>query len=261
MAEVATGVLHNVGNVLNSVNVSIELMRERAAAHPIGRVRQLQELLASVDPASFDATRLAATRRYVEVVARSLERAHEATVADLETLRAHVDHIKRVVAMQNAYARRGGIVEDTHVRALIDEAIELACPASRRAHLALEVDTVDAPAALDRSRAVQILVNLITNARDAVTGVAHPSIKIRARRDGEALIVSVADNGKGWAREVGDQLFGAGFTTKAHGHGYGLHSAALAARQMGGTLCAHSEGPGLGATFTLTIDTTPRGSS
>jgi signal transduction histidine kinase len=73
------------------------------------------------------------------------------------------------------------------------------------------------------------------------------------------LRISVADNGVGIAAEDLTRVFAHGFTTRPDGHGFGLHSGALATREMGGALLVHSEGLGKGATFTLELPARPKG--
>jgi signal transduction histidine kinase len=111
-------------------------------------------------------------------------------------------------------------------------------------------------ARLDRARVLQILVNLISNASQAIQNVPAGSNRITLTVDtfaGSSLRVSVKDEGEGIPAQNLTRIFAHGFTTRKTGHGFGLHSSALAARQMGGTLTAHSEGPGKGATFTLEL--------
>ncbi len=254
MAEVATGVLHNVGNVLTSVNVSLELLRERTQGMPIERLVKLHDLLGKAP--SLDKEKLAVTRNYVGVVAESFTQYQRDAAKDLAGLANHVDHIKRVVSMQNAYARMRSVVESAKVPALINEAIELGCPPQRRRDIAVTVDIapqLDDAIQIDRHRILQILVNLISNARDAVTGRPTPRIQIVATRGGHRLAISVNDNGVGISEAGLQRVFSAGFTSKPQGHGYGLHSSALAARQLGGALGVESEGEGRGARFTLTV--------
>ncbi|MEJ7602953.1 MAG: ATP-binding protein [Kofleriaceae bacterium] len=259
MAEVATGVLHNVGNVLTSVNVSVELLRERTAAQPIDRLQRLHDLLSAASAGqSVDVTRLAAALKYISVVSESLETGRAGQLKDLETLRGHVEHMKRVVAMQNAYARVRSVVEPTRAPTLLDEAIEMGCPPHRRGAIAITrtvaPDLEDEPILIDRHRVLQIVVNLISNARDAVNGSSGArTIGIAASRVTSGLQISVTDSGVGIAAELLERIFSAGFTSKPTGHGYGLHSSALAARQAGGSLAVTSEGEGRGATFTLTV--------
>jgi signal transduction histidine kinase len=259
MAEVATGILHNVGNVLTAVNVTVEMLRERTQALPLARVRRLHELLAAaLDGGAVDAAKISAAVQFVEVVADSLARGRDDSMKQIETLAGHVDHIKRVVSMQNAYARLRSAAEPTRITDVIEEAREIGCPPERRQGLAFDIEIADDIATssvlVDRHRVLQILVNLISNARDAVH--AHDGAKrisIAAERAGDWLRLRVTDTGVGIAPELAQRIFGAGVTTKANGHGYGLHSSALSARQMGGSLECASNGAGHGATFTLSI--------
>jgi signal transduction histidine kinase len=254
MAEVATGVLHNVGNILNSVNVTVELLREGHGNAPIQRVSQLRDILGKLDATTLDAKRIGALVKFTDALASTLAAERTATLEKVDTLRDHVDHIKRVVAMQNAYARQTSVIEVARVRGLVEEAIEIALPPARRAAIAVEVDVPDAQLEFDRHRALQIVVNLIANARDAVAANDAPKqIAIQATVVGGKLSIAVRDSGIGFTPETAERLFAAGFTTKPHGHGYGLHSSALAARQLGGELRARSDGLGCGATFTLVL--------
>ena len=63
--------------------------------------------------------------------------------------------------------------------------------------------------------------------------------------------ISYIDNGIGIPADNLTRIFGHGFTTRKEGHGFGLHSGALAAKELGGALTVESDGPGKGATFTL----------
>jgi signal transduction histidine kinase len=261
MAEVATGVLHNVGNVLNSVNVTVELLRERLkTAVPIDRIEQLRDVITAMDARTIDASRLAQLAQFVSLLSEAFVRERELWFGEFDALRGHVDHIKRVVAMQNRYARQGGVAEMMPLGALVGEALEIACPASRRAQLSISVDVPDTIVHIDRHRVLQVLVNLVANARDAVAGTdGAKQITIRGRVEDERLTLSVTDTGMGFSPETGARMFSAGFTTKLHGHGYGLHSSALTIRQLGGELTAASDGVGAGATFTLSLPLRPEG--
>jgi len=116
---------------------------------------------------------------------------------------------------------------------------------------------------LDRHRLLQILVNLISNAKQAMDGASDqsPCITLGAALvDVEArpvLRITVADNGEGIAPENLIRVFAHGFTTRKNGHGFGLHSCVLAAQEMGGTLTARSDGFGRGATFILEVPVEP----
>jgi signal transduction histidine kinase len=149
----------------------------------------------------------------------------------------------------------GGVTEPTRVSTLIDEAVALGCPDPDRHGIALTTRIDDADGVkLDRHRVLQILVNLIANARDSIAahGGSTKTIEIAAAiPDGCWFEVRVTDSGGGIAPDQLLRIFSAGFTTKPKGHGYGLHSSALAAEQLGGTLRCTSPGVGQGACFVL----------
>ena len=259
MAEVATGVLHNVGNVLTAVNVTIEVMRERLETHPHERIYRLRDLLAvSVESGTVDLERVRTAVQYLTILGETLDKSRERARGDFQALANHIDHVKRVVSMQNAYARLRSTPEPTRVAEVIAEAIEIGCPPHRRGDITIDVSVDESlsatPVMADRHRILQILVNLVSNARDAVQ--AHDGahrITIAAEREDKRMHIRVIDSGVGIQPDLAAKIFGAGVTSKANGHGYGLHSSALAARQMSGALECTSQGPGKGATFTLTI--------
>lgn len=261
MAEVATDVLHNVGNVLNSVNVSCSLVMDRVQSRNLDNLTRIPALLRE-HAGQLDAflTTDPAGRQipdYLTAVAAEFSSQRQFLLSELDQLRKHVDHIKQIVAMQQNYAKVSGVCEVITVQKLVADALQINASALDRHAVTLteEYENVS-PVTLDKHKALQILVNLISNAKHAVSHVSHPgkSIKVRVAPDGDDhFIIQVVDNGAGISRENLTRIFGHGFTTRRDGHGFGLHSGALAAREMGGTLSAHSEGPGRGATFTLRL--------
>src|SRR5690606_33147078 len=108
---------------------------------------------------------------------------------------------------------------------------------------------------VEKARVLQILVNLIRTAKYACDDGAPPAKRITLRvipRETTVDLV-VEDHGIGIPPENLTQIFRHGFTTRSNGHGFGLHSSALAAREMHGTLTVHSDGTGRGARFTLSL--------
>jgi C4-dicarboxylate-specific signal transduction histidine kinase len=153
-------------------------------------------------------------------------------------------------------------LEEVYLPQLIDEALRLHAVSFERLGIRIERDYSGVvPVKLDRHRLLQILVNLLSNARDALISSETPdkklTISIRPATEKERLLLQVMDNGIGIAPENAKRLFTQGFTTKKEGHGFGLHISALAATEMGGQLTCSSPGPGQGATFTLELPTAP----
>jgi PAS domain S-box-containing protein len=259
MAEVATNVLHNVGNVLNSVNVSASLIAEgikkskcaglaRAAALLNEHAHDLATFLAGAQ-----GKHLAA---YLQELAADLVRERDTATAELSALRSNVEHIKEIVAMQQSYARRGGVVDTLDIRMLVEDSLRMNTGAFSRHGVVLSRDFEDVPLIqVDKHRVLQILVNVIRNAKyacdEAQAGEKRVTVRVRAAKG--SVLISVIDTGVGIPKENLDRIFNYGFTTRPDGHGFGLHSSALAARELGGSLYAESAGPGHGATFTLTL--------
>jgi PAS domain S-box-containing protein len=260
MAEVATGVLHNVGNVLNSVNVSASVAAERVRSLKIAGLGKVAALVREheADLAAFfaDGGKGRAVPGYLAKLAEHLAAEQAAIVAELAQLRENIEHIKGIVAMQQNFAKAAGVTELLPLAEVVEEALRINAGSLARHGIALTRDFAARPVlALEKHRVVQILVNLIENAKHACTEAAPtaPVIAVRIAQEGGAVRVSVRDNGVGIAPENLTRIFAHGFTTRASGHGFGLHSCALAAKALGGRLTAHSGGPGRGAEFVLEL--------
>jgi C4-dicarboxylate-specific signal transduction histidine kinase len=178
-------------------------------------------------------------------------------LGELESLRKNIDHIKQIVSMQQNYAKVAGVVERLTPKQLLEDAIHINEAALTRHGVKLEIDIADLqPILTEKHKVLQILVNLVRNAKYAVSESKQKEkrVLLRAGLDEAGNVrIQVIDNGMGISAENLTRIFGHGFTTRADGHGFGLHSSALAARDLGGSLTAQSEGEGKGATFTLTL--------
>ena len=261
MAEIATNVLHNVGNVLNSVNVSAGLVTGKVQTSVVRDLTRAVELMDAhtadlADYLTQDA-RGKLLPSYLRQLAQTLVAEQQDVVEELRQLAKGVDHIKEIVATQQSYAGAAGVVEAVLVRDLVDDALRMNAGALARHGVSVVKQLADLPLLrLDKHRVLLILVNLISNAKYAMDGVHDRPHQLTLQAEApspQSLRIRLADNGKGIAPENLARIFSHGFTTRSNGHGFGLHSCVLAAREMGGTLSAHSDGLGLGATFTLEL--------
>ncbi len=265
MAEVATGVLHNVGNVLNSVNVSAGLVAERLRTSRIDGVARLARLLKEQGDrlAHFltEDTRGRTVPAYLEQLSAHLEQERVEVARELSGLILNVDHIKEIVSMQQNYARVSGVVETVSLADLAEDAIKIHSGAFARHGIALVRDYEQLPPmSVDKHKVLQVLVNLIHNSKYACDATNQPEkrVTVRIRAGGpDRVRIEVADTGVGIPPENLTRIFSQGFTTRKGGHGFGLHSSALAASELGGSLTVHSDGPGRGATFTLELPLQP----
>jgi len=262
MAEVATGVLHNVGNVLNSVNVSTSLLTERMRGSKVKFVGRAAGLMKdhAADLGEFLTKDPQGVRlpQFLSDLAEQLARDDAQALEELAGLMTNVEHIKEIVAMQQNYATAAGLESNVNIAELIEDVLRLTESGFARhgIKLAREFDARLPEISVDRHKVLQILINLVRNAKQACQSSPQPDkrLTVRARATGSRLSISVIDNGVGIPEENLTRIFAHGFTTREKGHGFGLHSSALAAKELGGELVVFSEGPGKGAMFTLELN-------
>ena len=264
MTEVATNVLHNVGNVLNSVNVSAALLCDRinqSRVTGLGRVAALLQEQGE-ELGSFITTDERGKRLpgYLAQLAAQLTADRDATLTELASLMQNVEHIKEIVRMQQSYAKLCGVTETVAIADLVEDSLRMNSVAFACQGVALVREFADVPPiTVDKNRALQILVNLVKNAKHACDDSQRSDkrVTLRISRCPLGVSIVVTDNGVGIPAQNMTRIFSHGFTTRKNGHGFGLHSGALAARELGGSLAAASDGPGCGAVFTLQLPLTP----
>ena len=262
MAEIATGVLHNVGNVLNSVNVSASLCADHAKTSKLPGLAKaiglLEEHRADL-PAYL--TQDPKGRQLVDYLGRlndCLLNEQREILTELDSLVQNIEHVKQIVKSQQTYARTAVVQEKVPVSEIVEDAIRINQESLERHRVVVVREFPNLPPlTLDKHQVLQILVNLISNAKYAMRGCAGErtlTISAALRTDDSSrLVLRVTDTGVGIKGDDLDRIFSMGFTTRTDGHGFGLHTSALAAQSMGGTLTAQSAGPEKGATFSLEI--------
>lgn len=261
IAEMATGILHNLGNALNSVNTTAGATTARIRNSRVASLAKVSCLLAEHHDALPEFLTQDPRGRqlpsYLAQLGEHLLTERDEILADLRSLQESIDHIKELVASQQQHARATGVTEIVPAAELIEYALRISEASLKRHHIDIVREFTPAPpVTVERQKALQIIGNLIANARDALDATTRPdkrlAIGVRPAADGRVQVY-VTDNGIGIAPDCLTRIFRFGFTTKKDGHGFGLHSSALAAREMGGALRAQSEGPGQGSTFVLEL--------
>ena len=262
MAEVAASVLHNVGNVLNSVSVSATIVGDRLRESKVVSLHRAATMLQerNGDLAEFLASdpKGQVLPRYLVTLADQLATEQRELLQEVKQLEDNIEHIKKVVAMQQNYARVSGAFEEVPPTELLEDALRMTSTSLQSRHIQLTRDYErDLPrVTVDRHRVLQILINLLRNACHALgeSRGREKRLGVKVRRaSGDAVAIAVEDNGVGIAPGNLTCIFQHGFTTKKDGHGFGLHSGANAARAMGGRLTATSPGVDRGAVFTLEL--------
>jgi len=245
MAEIATGVLHNVGNVLNSVNVPATLLGDQLRKSKIASIGRVCDLLKQNSGRlgeffTTDAKGLQVPG-FLEALSSQLKTDQQSMLEEVKSLTKNIKHIKEIVSMQQSYATVSGVAESLNPIELVEEALNMNAGSFERHQLELVLEFAPdlPPICVDRHKVLQILINLLRNAKHACddSGREDKKMTIKVAGEKDRVRISIADNGVGIPAENLDRIFNHGFTTKTNGHGFGLHSGANAAKEMGGSLC------------------------
>ncbi|WNG31750.1 HAMP domain-containing protein [Cystobacter fuscus] len=268
MAEIATNVLHNVGNVLNSVYTAAQLARERMNGmklEQVGRVAHLlQEHQGELTTFVAQDPRGRHLLPFLDKLGQNLldERGHMLEL--LGDIGRYTEHIGDIVKVQQNHARMPRLQETVSLPELVEDALRINAAGLSRHQVKVERQWASLPSVLtDKHKVLMILVNLFSNAKYAMDGVPPEerllAVKLELAAAADRIRIEVRDTGMGIAPEQLTRIFQYGFTTRQEGHGFGLHSSALAAQEMGGSLTVRSEGAGHGATFVLELPLNPAG--
>ena len=264
-AEVATDVLHNVGNILNSVNVSATLISQNLSDSQLPNVRKIAEMISEhIEDLGTFLTEDSRGRHIPTYLIKSTEillNEQANLIEKVQSITTNVNHIREIIRMQQSHARTSTFQITASPIEVVEEAIQINDTDLKHHGISVvrefgEIGIVD----IDKPRFLQIVTNLIRNASDALAASSETKklLTIRCyKHEEDSLLVEVLDNGIGIPPENFTKIFQHGFTTKDDGHGFGLHSSALAAKEMGGSLSVHSKGLGHGATFVLELPLSP----
>ena len=264
MAEIATGVLHNVGNVLNSVNVSATLLEQRAKRSQVEEVVRLASRLEAHKKSMSEFVSGERGSKLVDYVAKlavKLEEERTETLKELEALNEKVGHIRGIISAQQNFARRIYFREDVDLRGLIGYVLDIHRIAIQKQRIRVETHFENLPPAhLEKIKLVQVLENLVKNAVESMAEQPQGgTLTVRAEQLGpDHARITVIDTGRGIDPAHISSIFTYGFTTKASGNGFGLHSSALAMQGLGGAIRVRSDGLGRGATFEVDVPLSPQ---
>ncbi|WP_197452455.1 CHASE4 domain-containing protein [Rosistilla carotiformis] len=261
MSDVATGVLHNVGNVMTNVNVLSSSMSNRLERSKLLGLKKSVDLLRAHEHQMNDFLvsdpRGQKLPNYICQVTDHLEIEHLEILEQLQSMSANLQHAGQILEAQQKLATGAQVIESVRPKKLISDAIGM-LQASLDGHdVKVKVQCENLPEVrLDRGKVIQVLVNLIANAKDAIKDYDAKNREILIEvtlSDTQELCIEVVDHGCGISSENLEKIFSSGFTTKPLGHGHGLHYCANAARQMKGSLTVQSQGVGLGSSFILSL--------
>lgn len=261
MADVATSVLHNIGNILNSVNVLTAFLGETLEKSELRNFSKTVQILNNnkLTLGSFftDHPQGKHLLEFLNLLSEAWIKDQKSMLLEISVLNNHIEHIKNIVSAQQSLSGSKGMAEATSITILLEDAIMISGHAENRQDEIEIIRSYDYTETLlvDKTKLSQILVNLLRNARDAVNEYPDNGRKIfiRTYSKDNFVYIEVQDTGIGIEQQKLTQIFAHGFTTKKNGHGFGLHISALAAREMGGDLQVQSEGIGKGAMFIVKL--------
>lgn len=260
MAEIATGVLHNIGNVLNSVNVAASVVTSKLRASRVSGLTRAASMLKEHENDLVEFLSEDGKGRkippYLSELAQHLESEQSDILSELTSLTENINHIKNIVNMQQSYATRASAIESVSVNSIVDEALRFSESSFSRSEIRIQKENHSSTTIeTDQHRIVQILINLIRNGRQAMSHLVGASavVLIQIEETETTVRIHVKDRGIGIPKENLTAIFRHGFTTKKKGHGFGLHHSANTAKELGGLLTVQSDGPNQGATFTLEL--------
>lgn len=260
MAEVATGVLHDVGNSINGVSTSSNLI---AAMLDDSAVPTLSRAIGVMNEHREDLPGFFAHHRqgkhlpeFLTQIESTLRSERERLIEENLHLGSHVGHINQIIRAQQDEACSSIIATREFASELMEQAALVNLGRHAEFDITLERD-LDSTVTIetDRNKVLQILINFVANAQDAVREVNDRPRRVRlsTRVSGDQVEFSVVDNGPGIAPDVLPKLMEFGFTTKSDGHGFGLHSCDLTAKELQGELRIKNNESGHGACFTLAL--------
>ncbi len=260
-AEVATNVLHSVGNVLNSINIGLQNLDKQIVQSRAQNLKAVVQLIKAneSDLSHFFQTddRGKQIPSYLDQLAESLRKELESYSQRIQEIDTNVEHIKKIIATQQTHAKRVGVEQEVHIAELLESALAVTLGESYEKTHPIERDyDWDLVCSTDKHLVLDVVINLIKNAKDSLSNLPPNQrlISLACRSDNaNSISITITDNGSGIDNSDHAKLFTHGFTTKPTGHGFGLHGSANAIKSIGGSLKLESPGLGKGATATITL--------
>ncbi|MGL1936448.1 MAG: ATP-binding protein [Fibrobacterales bacterium] len=261
MAEVATGALHNVGNILTSVFISAEHIEQSILDGDFSKLTMVNSLILKEKEAGtlhqfFDSPQGDKLILYLIELETLYNSKIEQLGIELNRMKEKTKATVEVIKSQQDYAKQSYLLEDSHIDHLLLDVLNIVANTIEHNNIELKTDFAQIPTIeLQKSKVIHILLNLLNNAIDALklSPESNRVLSLTSEQSGTFILIRITDSGVGIKKEHLTQIFTHGFTTKEDGHGFGLHSCANYAQEMDGNLTVHSDGIGKGAQFTLSI--------
>ena len=261
MAEISSQILHNIGNVTNSVNISLGTIKTKLTNSKLEKLFKVYEMLkeneANLESFFQNDLRAPLIGNYIIGITEQLKSEQDIFNNEIGELYKKINLIKGIIYQQQEYAKGSSFFELSNLKEMIFEAFSIQENFLKKHQTTFQInhDENIPLVPLQRTKFYHILINIIKNAAEAMenTPIENRSIMISTKKLNDYAIVSISDNGCGMEKNILDNIFVHGFTTKKDGHGFGLHFCANAIKEMNGDLIVESQGTNKGSTFTIKL--------
>ncbi len=263
MAEIASAVLHNVGNELNSINVASALVNEQGKQSSLAHLFNIADIMRPhvdhfADFVQNNPQGQLLPRALIELV-DTIEPEYNYVMDEIGQLVSGIERIKQIIQAQQSYVTHVDVNQPVEPAQIFEDALAINHAGIEQRNIVVNKHFNPVPRVhLSKHKVLQILVNLISNAKHALDQTIENrqitlQMAIHKHEDEHQLIYRVVDTGCGISDDQLSRIFNHGYTTRTDGRGYGLHYSILTATELGGSLTVKSSGPGQGATFTLIL--------
>ncbi len=266
MAEMAVGILHNIGNAITPAKVSIALLIKKTNESPIrNHIKEMMNRLCKVisEPGTTSPDEMQQVEQIVAVLPEAIIEEYEHFNNEIKRIRDKHEHIESIIHLQLRYARLSGDIENVNVNKIVLDSIEMLEESIVKYSVAITNDLdPDMPLIrIEQSKLLQVMINLIKNAveamRDTDPDQRFINVSTRLEDQGNSIAIVIKDTGMGFDPESRKVIFTYGYTTKKTGSGFGLHSCANFLIAHKGSIEAISEGTGKGAEFIVHLPVNP----
>lgn len=260
MAEMAVGILHNIGNAITPAKVGSDLLIQQLQKSPTKeQLNQTMSQMANVirNDQNMDESERDRLLSLTNILPQVIATERENLAWELEKIAQKHNHIAETIDLQMRYANLIGESTEVDLNEMVNDAINMLGTAIHKQTVTIERNMGDIPQVrIDKAKLMQVLINLIKNAYEAMAETPKRVLTITTSfedKDGARVMLFVKDSGIGFKPEESEKIFAYGYTSKKRGSGFGLHSSANFLIAHKGNIKAISDGPGTGATFIVSL--------
>jgi signal transduction histidine kinase/DNA-binding LacI/PurR family transcriptional regulator len=258
MADISSEILHNTGNILNSVNASVHLMKDvidnSAINDLIKANRMLEENLDDIEDFINHNPKGKKLFHFYIGLGSSFTELQNQLLHYINRLDNKVQSINEIIAAQQNYAGVIEIMEELDITSVVNDAIKLFSESLDNYRIQVVKEYRDVPKVMaQRMKLFPILINIISNAEEAMFDNPEKERKLifTIHGDSQGKYIRVTDNGCGIPADSLDKIFKNGSVIQNDHYGFGLYRCAKYMSEMGGKIWAESPGPGKGTTIVI----------